>query len=769
MKPLFKIVFVTSVTLFGFVNLIFAQSDLKSYTEQLLSNFEQEIDTINNFSSAYQKADFESNFGISIFQSRITTYKNSFSGYLNFYRTTLPSDTSIELKDAVNLAITGTEQILNGLNNINTALNNRDNIKLQQGEDLLNKGVDKVNGAIEKYNSWVDIQNTKANNESSVSSDDLGLSSAFGSTFHYGKPLFYVYVYLLVIGFVLSANFKGKLKKLINGEIQSGKFKSTALYGLHLIALFPYLYILLAFSVLLVWDFALVGILVISNAERIPLALPIALVVVVLGSFWAILKGFFGSKKRNILGVPLKKEEQLKIWELCDKVAKEVGTKTVDEIFLSPEPGIGVHLSGGLFSLLIGRTKRTLTIGMGSISALSVSQMEAILAHEFGHFSNRDTAWNSLTFTMAAALQNTLSIMPNPATAGDSGWVKLTSALNPALWVLLGYRLLFSVVTNGFSRMREVFADKAAIALYGYKNFTDGLIKVARNDYVFSSYFLPDMIKMLTQEGKMYTNLFYTMDQTYKSIESDKLVDIDKSILDKEKPSMFDSHPSLKDRLSYAKHFEVNAKHTTNNDDFKDMFLNWDDVSKNMSDLYTYYLAVITGNKKLVSPNMCKKCGSEFRDGYILENGLCAECDRQEKLSDKQNRLIRELKEYRDKAFNEAREKYPIGRLLVGKKHQLLKDTIIRLSIEPVFKGNLSKIPAIKIPKGEIVEVLEVDQHYYTVQGKSFERGYLECREIDDGLIEKQLNYYDELREQYNKDLAKKYSLSEKEILALQE
>jgi hypothetical protein len=87
------------------------------------------------------------------------------------------------------------------------------------------------------------------------------------------------------------------------------------------------------------------------------------------------------------------------------------------------------------------------------------------------------------------------------------------------------------------------------------------------------------------------------MDQTYKSIEQSKLTDIDKAILDQEKPSMFDSHPLLKDRMSYAKHFGVNAKHATKNNDFRELFEKWDEVSKNMSDLYTYYIAVLTGYK----------------------------------------------------------------------------------------------------------------------------------------------------------------------------
>jgi Zn-dependent protease with chaperone function len=355
--------------------------------------------------------------------------------------------------------------------------------------------------------------------------------------------------------------------------------------------------VLLGFSVLLVWDFALVAILIVSNLNRVPVALVIALFVVVVGSFWAIVQGFFGSKKRNILGVPLRREEQPRIWTLCDEIAQKVGTRTAHEIFLSPQPGIGVHLSGGLLSLLVGRTKRTLTIGMPSISALSVREMAAILAHEFGHFSNKDTAWNSLTFTMAAALQNTLSTMPNPWNTAGSGWMKLTSALNPALWVLLGYRLLFSVVTSGFSRVREVFADKTAIGLYGHQDFSNGLMKVARNDYIFSNHFVPDMSKKLAEEGKVYTNVFDTMDQTYKSIEANILAGIDRSILDQEKPSMFDSHPLMVDRLAYAKYFEEEAKHVTEQGDFKDLFLKWDEVSKNMSDLYSYYVAVLTGYK----------------------------------------------------------------------------------------------------------------------------------------------------------------------------
>lgn len=637
MKKIAPIIAILFVAIFAFSSSVFAQSSLESYTDRLLATLDQEINTINDFVSIYDRADFDSEFGISLFQSKINLYRSSFLSLLAFYSSALPADAPLELKNAVNLAQGGTEQIIQGINVIDSALDTRSNTELQRGQNLLNNGTDQVNSAIKKYNAWVDSYNTEiqAQGGEPLDTSSLGANSAFATTWKYAKPLAYLYVYLFVAGLILTFVFRARLKSLISGKTK--EFKGAPVYGIHLVLLFPYLYTLLVFLILIVWDIALIGILYITYSPSIHLGILIGIVVVVLGTAWAILKGFFAAKKRNILGTKIIREDQPKIWEICDRIAKEVGTKPVDEIYISPQPGIGVHLSGGLFSLLIARTKRTLTIGMPSISSLSISEMEAILAHEFGHFSNKDTAWNSLTFTMGGALQNTWETIPKPSGGDGFSLVALVIALNPALWILAAYRILFNVMTSGFSRIREVLADKTAIALFGYQNFTNGLMRVARNDYVFSSYFVPEMLKMLTEEGKMYTNIFQTMDQTYKSIKQNHLTDIDKSILEQEKPSIFDSHPAMKDRLAYAKQFEVQPEHKTDNADFKTLFKDWDNVSKNMSDLYTYYLAALTGNKKLIDPNMCKRCGGEFREGFILPNGLCAECDKLEKDSEGKN------------------------------------------------------------------------------------------------------------------------------------
>jgi Zn-dependent protease with chaperone function len=69
-------------------------------------------------------------------------------------------------------------------------------------------------------------------------------------------------------------------------------------------------------------------------------------------------------------------------------------------------------------------------------------RLQAILGHEYGHLSNKDTSW---------------SVNGRCWSAG--GWFARVALINPGRWVVCGYLLLFGFVTSGFSRMREVFAD----------------------------------------------------------------------------------------------------------------------------------------------------------------------------------------------------------------------------------------------------------------------------------------------------------------------
>jgi Zn-dependent protease with chaperone function len=315
----------------------------------------------------------------------------------------------------------------------------------------------------------------------------------------------------------------------------------------------------------------------------------LALVVVVIGSLWGILRGLFGSVKIGNFGVEVRHQEEPGLWHLSEITASDVGTRPADVIVLSPMPGIGVREDGGLPQLLLGRTRRVLTIGAPSILGLTVQQFQAILAHEYGHFSNRDTAWTSLTFRAGSSIGQTLRVMQSFRASGF--WFAIVTFINPGLWLLLFYRFLFSYVTSGFSRMREVFADQEAIGRYGAVPFETGLKTVVTNDQLFGSVVFPKLIELL-REGKYFPNIYLTADDVRQGLTP---AEIDQAIAAAahQRPSAFDTHPALSDRLTYARRFEATAAAANDrheDDLLAERFVDWAARSTELSDLLSHSL-----------------------------------------------------------------------------------------------------------------------------------------------------------------------------------
>lgn len=570
---------------------------LTTYANRYLEQLGSETDTIHRLISESNSADFQSDSGLASLTTQLNARRQEIQRSIDLYGTAAPSDAPTRLRRSVAQALAGSKDILRGIDLELQSIPPRSAAVFNQGVTATNQGITSLRAAQHEYNAFVDEHNREIAQQSQSESPTfsaIGLTPLLLYTVVFGLPLAALYLYLLASGHWLNSSFQARLSRLTQGDVAAASSGGMRYYGATILIMFPYLYALLLFSILLLCDFALLAGYVIINMGRVPGALVIALVIVVLGSLWAIVKGVFGGHHRELFGITVSRAQQPRMWQLCDRLAKEVGTRPPDEIYISPEAGIGVHLSGGLFTMLIGRTRRVLTIGVPSISNLTVSEMEAILAHEFGHFSNKDTAWNSLTFTMAAALDNTLSTMPNPARA-QGFWLKLTSFLNPALWLLVAYHFLFLLITSGFYRVREMLADKTAIGLYGCDNFSSGLMKVARNDYVFHSYVIPEMVSAMRDKHQVFKNVFSFMSEGLRTTDAQHLADIDAAVLKDEAPSVHASHPMLKERLAYARHFETRGERATDGAAFASLVDQWDQVTTNLSDLYSHYIAVVTG------------------------------------------------------------------------------------------------------------------------------------------------------------------------------
>jgi Zn-dependent protease with chaperone function len=194
-------------------------------------------------------------------------------------------------------------------------------------------------------------------------------------------------------------------------------------------------------------------------------------------SVWAMIKSLFAIRGKEVdPGRRLPEAEAPALWALLREVAAKVGTRPVDAIFLTMGTDVGVSERGPLRTRLADRGERHLVLGIGVLSGFTLPALRAVLAHEYGHFSHRDTAGGDVAASVMTALLRSVI-----ALAQRGGLL----IINPAWHFLRGFHALFVRITLGASRLQEVLADQFAALAYGPRAFSEGLTHVIRRGITF--------------------------------------------------------------------------------------------------------------------------------------------------------------------------------------------------------------------------------------------------------------------------------------------
>lgn len=416
--------------------------------------------------------------------------------------------------------------------------------------------------------------------------------------FHWGDLLMYtivaavIYAIVRLVGGSLNKQFEKAVNSFIQGQSNEIVVKKGLLrvYGLLLITLFPFLLYLFAVGLFAAIDFGLYGVIGVSQLPRIPIAIPIGLVIVVGGTGLAVLIGIyylFFPPRRKLFGIALNENEEKKLWKLTQDIAEEIQSKPIGKIIVTPKPGIGVYLEGGLVAKVLGGGTRVLEIGLPSLYKLSIDEFKAVLAHEYGHFSNKDTQWTPYTYAMGSSIANTLRSMPGPARNENEkgGIVRGIMSLNPAYWLLLLYVHLYFRITSAFSRIGEVKADIRAMQMYGGKSFRNGLLKVSTNDTIFSQIIQAEHVPELLKEGRTVSNFSKFTEVVLSGIDKETIEKLQAEIQEvSQAQGIYDSHPALKTRIDYSKKFD--NKEEGEKDCVSKLFDNWDRINEKLAEIY---------------------------------------------------------------------------------------------------------------------------------------------------------------------------------------
>ena len=282
----------------------------------------------------------------------------------------------------------------------------------------------------------------------------------------------------------------------------------------------------------------------IFQMPRIPLKLVAVVVVEGLGGAWAVFKSLFAAPGKGSFGLAKAPADCPRLYEALNEVARRVDTDPVHEIYLAPGSAIGVHQEGrGPFGVF-GVKRRVLTLGLSTMHFLTVDELKSILAHEYAHFSHKDTFYNRFIYQVSLSIQQALEGM------GQSGGN--LNYVNPFYWFLVLYYKSYHLLSAGFSRSREFLADRMASSLYGSDVFASALTKVSTDGSLFEMTIYDNIAQLLT-EGKAFINMY----SAFRSFRDEQLPlqereELYKKLLD-EKASLFASHPTFGERIEAVK------------------------------------------------------------------------------------------------------------------------------------------------------------------------------------------------------------------------
>jgi Zn-dependent protease with chaperone function len=365
----------------------------------------------------------------------------------------------------------------------------------------------------------------------------------------YGKPAFFAFVawlaafaLLLGVGAVLS---RATLRA--SGDVpteRTGHARGTAAllrrtYRLVLWVTCAYYYVSLPLLAVGVLAMGLGVVYACLAIGQIPIKLVLIVGVIVLSSLWAIAKSVLVRGKDEDPGEKLALGEHPRLRAVLDEVAARIGTRPVDSVYVTPGTEIAVLERGGLLRQLRGKSERCLVLGAAVLDGMRVRELKAILAHEYGHFHNEDTAGGGF----AIAVRRSLMTMAVHLVRG-----RAASNLNPAWWFVKGFHSAFLRVSQGASRLQEVLADRWAAFAYGSEAFVSGLRHVIERSVRFDSHVDASLGEVVAAKQPL-ANLYAFVPQ--KAADPAAIdAAVEQALARPSSP--FDSHPRPADRIAWV-------------------------------------------------------------------------------------------------------------------------------------------------------------------------------------------------------------------------
>lgn len=277
----------------------------------------------------------------------------------------------------------------------------------------------------------------------------------------------------------------------------SREFKSEASKVLGAILLFVVTYILLFIAALGLAALSAVGGVALIMLKPMLVTIMVGIGLAGLGLMVVIflIKFLFKSHKVDRRGmIEITAAEHPHLFDFIRKLSHETRTSLPKRIYLSPDVNASVFYDSSFWSMFLP-VRKNLLIGLGLVNVVNLSEFKAVIAHEFGHFSQRSMKLGSYIYNMNHVIYNMLYDNEGYSEAVEawgnaSGYFAIFANLTIAIvkgiqWILQQVYAIMNTIYMSLSRQMEFHADTVAASVSGGNHLMSALrrLEVAETSY----------------------------------------------------------------------------------------------------------------------------------------------------------------------------------------------------------------------------------------------------------------------------------------------
>ncbi len=300
----------------------------------------------------------------------------------------------------------------------------------------------------------------------------------------------------------------------------SAAFKKEVTTAAGSIFLFLIVYLIMfALSIALVIGCLYAGAMLIINVPRaITIVIGLGLMGLGIMVFVFLIKFMFAVTRYDRSGIiEITEHEQPRLYAFIRQLTKDTQTPFPKKIYLSPDVNACVFYNSSFWSMFFP-IRKNLQIGLGLVNSVNISEFKAVMAHEFGHFSQRSMKVGSFVYNVNRIIYNML-FQNNSYSNFLQGWANtgnvsaifasITAGIARSIqWVL---RQMYGVINKSYmrlSREMEFHADAVAASVSGSKSLVTALrrIELADAGYNIVLQRCDDLFRKKKISGNIYHN-----------------------------------------------------------------------------------------------------------------------------------------------------------------------------------------------------------------------------------------------------------------------